>query len=443
MNRLLKIAILGATLLLPLTLLAQPRRLSADLPKWEGVADTPQMGWSSWNCFMTEINEDLIKATADAMVELGLVDAGYVYLNLDDGWHGERNESGFVLEDREKFPSGMKALADYLHARGLKLGIYSDAGDFTCACYTGSRGHEYQDAITYAHWGVDYLKYDWCFTTNVNAKGAYTLMRNALRKAGRPILFSICEWGVNKPWEWAQDVGHSWRTTGDIGPAFAPVPVSYDEQGRRKWKPMSVLEIIDINEPLRQYAGPGHWNDPDMLEVGNSATVDGIFYDMTDSEDRAHFTMWCMMAAPLILGNDLTKITPETLAIITNKEMIAVDQDPLGIQGLRLKNEDGVQYWFKPLADGAWAFCVMNTREEDVTITLDWSALEVNDALSKRRTGFGSTNYSVQDLWHPEAAAFPTLVKGKGILKNQFVINTRQVTVPTHDVVAYRLTPVK
>jgi alpha-galactosidase len=290
---------------------------------------------------------------------------------------------------------------------------------------------------------VDYLKYDWCFTTNVNAKGAYTLMRNALRKAGRPILFSICEWGVNKPWEWAQEVGHSWRTTGDIGPAFAPVPVSYDEQGRRRWKPMSVLEIIDINEPLRQYAGPGHWNDPDMLEVGNSATVDGVFYDMTEGEDRAHFTMWCMMAAPLILGNDLTKITPETLAIITNKEMIAVDQDPLGIQGLRTKNEDGLQYWFKPLADGAWAFCVMNTREEDVTISLDWSELEVNDALSKRRTGFGSTNYSVQDIWHPEAKAFPTLVKGKGILRNQFVINTRQVTVPSHDVVAYRLTPIK
>jgi len=443
MNRILKISILSAALLLSLNALAQPRRLSADLPKWEGVADTPQMGWSSWNCFMTDINEDLIKATADAMVELGLVDAGYVYLNLDDGWHGERDANGFVLEDREKFPSGMKALADYLHAKGLKLGIYSDAGDFTCACYTGSRGHEYQDAITYAYWGVDYLKYDWCFTTNVNAKGAYTLMRNALRKAGRPILFSICEWGVNKPWGWAQEVGHSWRTTGDIGPAFAPVPVSYDEQGRRRWKPMSVLEIIDINEPLRQYAGPGHWNDPDMLEVGNSATVDGVFYDMTEGEDRAHFTMWCMMAAPLILGNDLTKITPETLAIITNKEMIAVDQDPLGIQGLRTKNEDGLQYWFKPLADGAWAFCVMNTREEDVTISLDWSELEVNDALSKRRTGFGSTNYSVQDIWHPEAKAFPTLVKGKGILRNQFVINTRQVTVPSHDVVAYRLTPIK
>ena len=437
------ILLLGAILLTGAMATAQQRRPSADLPKWEGVADTPQMGWSSWNCFMTDINEDLIKATADAMVNLGLVDAGYVYLNLDDGWHGERDESGFVLEDREKFPSGMKALADYLHARGLKLGIYSDAGDFTCACYTGSRGHEYQDAITYAHWGVDYLKYDWCFTTNANAKGAYTLMRNALRKAGRPILFSICEWGVNKPWEWAQDVGHSWRTTGDIGPAFAPVPVSYDEQGRRRWKPMSVLEIIDINEPLREYAGPGHWNDPDMLEVGNSATVDGIFYDMTESEDRAHFTMWCMMAAPLILGNDLTKITPETLAIITNKAMIAVDQDPLGIQGLRLKNEDGVQYWFKPLADGDWAFCVMNTREEDVTVALDWSELEVNDTLSKRRTGFGTTNYSVQDIWHPEAKAFPTLVKGKGAQRKQMVANVRQVTVPSHDVVAYRLTPMQ
>ncbi len=435
------ILLLGAALLSGTLALAQRPRPTADLPKWEGVADTPQMGWSSWNCFMTEINEDLIKATADAMVELGLVDAGYVYLNLDDGWHGERDASGFVLEDREKFPSGMKSLADYLHARGLKLGIYSDAGDFTCACYTGSRGHEYQDAITYAHWGVDYLKYDWCFTTNANAKGSYTLMRNALRKAGRPILFSICEWGVNKPWEWARDVGHSWRTTGDIGPAFAPVPVSYDEQGRRKWKPMSVLEIIDINEPLREYAGPGHWNDPDMLEVGNSATVDGIFYDMTDSEDRAHFTMWCMMAAPLILGNDLTKITPETLAIITNREMIAVDQDPLGIQGLRLKNEDGVQYWFKPLADGDWAFCVMNTREEDVTLTLDWSALEVNDALSKRRTDFAGTTYSVRDLWHPEAKPFTTRVKGRR--KGQFNVAARTVTVPTHDVVAYRLTPVK
>lgn len=425
----------------PLTT-AQPRRPSADLPKWEGVADTPQMGWSSWNCFMTDINETQIKAIADAMVDLGLVDAGYVYLNLDDGWHGERDERGFIQEDRTKFPSGIKALADYLHARGLKLGIYSDAGNFTCACYSGSLGHEYQDAYTYAQWGVDYLKYDWCFTNNVNPKGAYTLMRNALRKAGRPIFFSICEWGSNKPWEWAQDVGHSWRTTGDIGPAFAPVPVSYDENGKRRWKPMSVLEIIDRNEPLRAYAGPGHWNDPDMLEVGNSSTVDGIFYDMTESEDRAHFTMWCMMAAPLILGNDLRSISEETLAIIRNKEMIAVDQDPLGIQGLRLKKKGDLQYWFKPLADGDWAFCVLNTGEEAATVTIDWSALEVDDKLSGRKTSFDTVNYEARDLWNPAAKPFRTLAKGTGKQRGRLVTAPREVTVPSHDVVAYRLSPV-
>ncbi|MCQ2133871.1 MAG: glycoside hydrolase family 27 protein [Bacteroidales bacterium] len=430
-----------ALMCLPFMASAQRPRPTADLPKWEHVADTPQMGWSSWNCFMTDINEDLIKATADAMVELGLVDAGYVYLNLDDGWHGERDANGFVHEDLEKFPSGIKALADYLHSKGMKLGIYSDAGDFTCACYTGSRGHEYQDAITYASWGVDYLKYDWCFTSNANPKGSYILMRNALRKAGRPILFSICEWGSNKPWEWAEEVGHSWRTTGDIGPAFLPVPTTYNEQGRPNWKPQSVIDIIEKNEPLRRYAGPGHWNDPDMLEVGNSITVDGVYYEMTDSEDRAHFTIWCMMAAPLILGNDLTKITDETLAIIKNKEMIAVDQDPLGIQGLRLKTEGDLQYWFKPLSDGDWAFCVMNIGEADVPLAIDWSTLEVDDELSGRKTSFSKVNYSVKDIWNG-GAPVNTLVKGKGRNKGQMVTNVLNTTVGSHDVVAYRLTPV-
>ena len=421
--------------------MAQRPRPNANLPKWEGVCETPQMGWSSWNKFMTDINEDIIKQNADALVSLGLADVGYVYVNVDDGWHGERDERGFIREDLQKFPSGMKALADYLHARGLKLGIYSDAGDFTCACYSGSHGHEYQDAFSYADWGVDYLKYDWCFTANINPKGAYRLMRNALRRAGRPILFSICEWGTSKPWEWAADVGHSWRTTGDIGPAFLPVETTYDEQGHRRWKPQSVLEIIDKNEPLREYAGPGHWNDPDMLEVGNNITVDGVYYQMTNSEDRAHFTIWCMMAAPLILGNDLTKITPETLAIIKNKEMIAVDQDPLGVQGLRIRNRDGLQYWFKPLKDGDWAFCVMNTSEEDVPLVLDWSELETFDKLSDRRTSFGSVNYRVKDLWNADAPQVTTLVKGTGRLRGQYVINKLNVTVKSHDVVAYRLTP--
>ena len=402
------------------------------LPKWEGLADTPQMGWSSWNKFQTNIHEDLIKDIADKMVEYGLVDAGYVYLNLDDGWHGERDAQGFIHEDPEKFPSGMKALADYLHARGLKLGIYSDAGTNTCACYAGSLGHEYQDAFMYAHWGVDYLKYDWCYTNNINPKGAYALMRNALRAAGRPILFSMCEWGSSKPWEWAAEVGHSWRTTGDIGISFMPIPLRRGPDGRPLWKALGVMEIVEMNEPLRQYAGPGHWNDPDMLEVGNGMSV---------SEDRAHFTLWCMMAAPLILGNDITNMTPETLAIITNREMIAVDQDPLGIQGLRLKREGDLQYWFKPLSDGDWAFCILNTGDAAVTVPVDWTTLEVNDQLSGRSTSFGSVNYTVRDIWNPAAKPFTTLAKGRGKQRGQMVPVNTQVVVGSHDVAAFRLTP--
>lgn len=402
------------------------------LPKWEGLADTPQMGWSSWNKFQTNIHEDLIKDIADKMVEYGLVDAGYVYLNLDDGWHGERDAQGFIHEDPEKFPSGMKALADYLHARGLKLGIYSDAGTNTCACYAGSLGHEYQDAFMYAHWGVDYLKYDWCYTNNINPKGAYALMRNALRAAGRPILFSMCEWGSSKPWEWAADVGHSWRTTGDIGISFMPIPLRRGPDGRPLWKALGVMEIVEMNEPLRQYAGPGHWNDPDMLEVGNGMSV---------SEDRAHFTLWCMMAAPLILGNDITNMTPETLAIITNREMIAVDQDPLGIQGLRLKKDGDLQYWFKPLSGGDWAFCILNTGDAAVTDTVDWTALEVDDELSGRATSFDSVNYTVRDIWNPAAKPFTTLAKGKGKQRGKLVPVNTQVVVGSHDVAAFRLTP--
>ena len=410
--------------------LAQRPRPTADLPKWEGVCETPQMGWSSWNKFMTDIDEDIIKANADALVSLGLAEVGYVYVNVDDGWHGERDESGCVTENPDKFPSGMMELGKYIHSKGLKFGIYSDAGDFTCNGCTGSRGHEYQDALVYAMWEVDYVKYDWCHTTNLDAKGAYTLMRNAIRKAGRPMVFSICEWGTSKPWEWAENVGHSWRTTHDIGPAFLPVPVSYTAEGRRNWKPQSVMEIIEQNAPLREYAGPGHWNDPDMLEVGNEIVVDGITYSMTPSEERAHFTLWCMMAAPLILGNDLRDISEATLAIIKNRALIAVDQDPLGIQGLRLKKDGDLQYWFKPLKDGDWAFCVLNAGEEAAKLTLDWSALEVDDTFSGRKTDFAGTTYMAQDLWKAKAKPFNTSRKTK-------------VTVPAHDVVAYRLTPVK
>ena len=429
MKRILTFFLCG---LLAVSASAQRRRPDAPLPKWEGLAETPQMGWNSWNKFATNINEELIKATADKMVELGLVDAGYVYLNLDDGWHGERDEQGFIHEDPVKFPSGIKALADYMHERGLKLGIYSDAGTNTCACYAGSSGHEYQDAFTYAQWGIDYLKYDWCYTQNLNPIGAYTLMRSALRRAGRPILFSICEWGSNKPWEWAADVGHSWRTTGDIGVAFLPVPLTYDENGRPRWRPQSVLDILDQNEPLRAYAGPGHWNDPDMLEVGNGMSV---------SEDRAHFTLWCMMAAPLILGNDLTNMSEETLAIITNRDVIAIDQDPLGIQGLRLMKKGDLQYWFKPLQDGAWAFCLLNAGPEDAAVELDWEKLEFKDDISGRSPEFAKVNYQAKDLWNAAAKPFTTRVKGRK--RGQTVGAKTSVVVPSHDVLTLRLTPVQ
>jgi alpha-galactosidase len=425
MNPIKAILLSAALVLAALPGRAQERKPDEHLPKWENLAATPQMGWNSWNKFQTNINEELIKATADKMVELGLVDAGYVYLNLDDGWHGERDEQGFIHEDKEKFPSGMKALGDYLHSKGLKFGIYSDAGLNTCACYAGSQGHEFQDAYRYAQWGVDYLKYDWCFHGTLNPVDAYTLMRSALRKTGRPIFFSMCEWGSSKPWEWAAEVGHSWRTTGDIAAGFF--------KGKHNWD-LGVMEIVERNEPLRKYAGPGHWNDPDMLEVGNGMSV---------AEDRTHFTLWCMMAAPLILGNDLTNMTDETLAIITNREMIAVDQDPLGIQGLRLLKEGDLQYWFKPLSDGDWAFCIVNVGEAAVSVPVDWMALDFKDGLSGRRTDFGKTNYTVRNLWDASAKPFTTLVKGKGKQRKQMVPATVQVTVGSHDVAAFRLTPVK
>ena len=393
--------------------------VSAFAQKWEGLAQTPQMGWNSWNKFGCDINEDLIRQTADKMQELGLADYGYVYLNIDDCWHGSRDKSGFITEDENTFPNGMRSLTDYIHSKGLKAGIYSDAGTQTCACRPGSLGHEYQDALVYANWGFDYLKYDWCNTTDINPKGAYRVMRDALKAAGRPILFSICEWGSNQPWEWAGEIGHSWRTTGDICASFKDVQ-HYDDLGNPTWRAQGILSIIDQNEPLRKYAGPGHWNDPDMLEVGNGMTV---------AEDRAHFTMWCMMAAPLLLGNDLNTMTDETFAIITNRDVIAIDQDPLGIQGFRTaKNENGVEYWFKPLEGGDWAFCILNRSESEQKINVNWKKYCLTDELCGRSTSFDTIVYNMKDLWNSKAKPATT----KKNLKT---------TVGVHDVIVYRLTP--
>jgi|GEM_PF-184573 len=382
--------------------------------KWEGLATTPQMGWSSWNKFQGDINEHTIVQIADAMVSSGLRDAGYVYINLDDCWHGQRDADGFIQADPKKFPHGIKWLADYVHTRGLKLGIYSDCGTETCAGMPGSLGHEYQDALQYARWGVDYLKEDWCNTININPIGAYQLMSDALRAAGRPIFFSLCEWGSNQPWRWARDIGHSWRIGPDIWCSFDstrvfPTFVQY-----------SVMDCIHKNDTLRQYAGPGHWNDPDMLEVGNG---------MTTNEDRAHFTMWCIMASPLILGNDLRNMSDETRQILLNKEMIAIDQDTLGVQGLHYCTESGLEFWFKPLANGDWAMAILNPTRQDIRYAINWQRFNLtDDKVSKRSTHFDKETYKIRNLWsHRYEGNTSTKEKEKTVI------------VRAHDVVCYRL----
>lgn len=379
--------------------------------KFENLAETPPMGWNSWNKFACNIDESLIRTIADAMVETGLRDAGYVYLNLDDCWHGERDSLGFIQPDPVKFPSGMKALADYVHSKGLKIGIYSDAGRKTCGGRPGSFGHEYQDALQYAKWGIDYLKYDWCESEDINPVGAYNLMRDAIRAAGRPILFSMCEWGNSKPWLWAKETGHMWRTTGDIYNCFDCI------DQHPGFAAYGVLQILDMQNGLRQYAGPGHWNDPDMLEVGNGQSV---------NQDRAHFTMWSMLAAPLILGNDIRSMTQETKDILMNAEVIAVNQDKAGIQGFRHLSEDGLEVWFKPLADGDWAFTILNRTTEPKSYTIDWNKLDLYDDVAKRFTNFDSTVYAIRNLWTKQ---------NEGDTRKK-----KEVTIPGHDVVLYRLT---
>ena len=383
--------------------------------KWDDLSQTPQMGWSSWNKFQGNINEDIIKGIADAMVSSGLRDAGYTYINIDDCWHGKRDADGFIQPDPKHFPSGMKALADYVHARGLKLGIYSDAGSETCAGRPGSLGHEYQDALQYARWEVDYLKYDWCNTTNINPRGAYQLISDALCAAGRPIFLSMCEWGDNQPWRWARDIGHSWRVGPDIWCSFDSTRVFPN------YVQYSVIDCINKNDSLRRYAGPGHWNDPDMLEVGNGLTV---------NQDRAHFTLWCMMASPLILGNDIRNMNAETKAILTNADLIAINQDMLGVQGLRLTLGDGLEYWFKPLENGDWAMTIFNPTRKPIVCLLNWQNFNFTDLeVSGCSTNFNQTTYKVKNLWSGR-------MEGKTSMKNKV---DRRLIVPAQDVITYRL----
>ncbi len=356
-----------------------------------GVARTPPMGWNSWNHFGCDVSAQLIRETADAMAANGLRDAGYQYVVIDDCWQVARDARGRLVADSVRFPGGMKPLADYVHARGLKFGIYTDAGRRTCQGRPGTYGSEDLDARTFAEWGVDYVKEDWCYAEGLDAPTQYAKFRDALAKAGRPIVFSICEWGSAAPWEWGPATGNLWRTTGDI---------------EDTWN--SMLALLDISGQHASAARPGAWNDPDMLEVGNGG--------MTDDEYRAHFSLWAIMAAPLMAGNDVRALSPATRDILVNREVIAVDQDSLGVQGtLVSERTPELQVWMKPLKDGGRAVVLLNRSALQTVISASWWRLRMSGPAR------------VRDLWaHADLGAFT----------GRF-----SATVPAHGVVMVRVTP--
>jgi alpha-galactosidase len=325
-------------------------------------APTPPMGWNSWNHFACEVSDAVVRAQADAMVTSGMKSVGYTYILIDDCWQGTRDAGGHIRPNA-KFPN-INALSDYVHGKGLKIGIYSSPGPKTCGGYEGSYGHEEQDAETYARWGMDYLKYDLCSYDGMGDQvAAYRKMYDALKKTGRSIVYALCQYGMQKGWEWAASVGGNlWRTDDDIRDNY-----------------FSMAELGFGQNGLERFAGPGHWNDPDMLEVGNGG--------MTDDEYRTHMSLWCILAAPLIAGNNLVSMTAATKAILTNPEVIAIDQDPLGVQGHRVTQEGPLEVWMKPLEDGSKAVGLFNRG---------WGAMPVTVGLRDLGVGNSAT---VRDLW--------------------------------------------
>ncbi len=357
------------------------------------IAATPPMGWNSWNHFACKVSDAVVRAAADEIASNGMKQAGYIYVNIDDCWQGKRDAQG-MIQANAKFPD-MKALGDYIHSKGLKFGIYSSPGPKTCANYEGSYQHETQDAQQYANWGVDYLKYDWCSAAHVykpeQITEVYKKMHDALAATGRPIVFSLCEYGFKSVWHWGASIGgNSWRTTDDISD---------------NWNSMSAIGFAQNG--LEKFAGPGHWNDPDMLEVGNGK--------MNHNEYLTHMTLWCLLSAPLLAGNDLSKMTPETLATLTNPEIIALDQDTRGAQAHRISEEGPYEVWTKPLADGSAAVGLFNRGEDTEKISVQLKDIGM----------LGSV--TVRDLW-----AKKDLGKFNG---------TFSADVPSHGVVAVRIHP--
>jgi alpha-galactosidase len=383
----------GINILLFAALFIAPKPgLQAQTPD---IAATPPMGWNSWNHFHEKVDDATIRAQAEAMVSSGMRDAGYTYINIDDTWEGERDSSG-VIHTNSKFPD-MKALADFVHSKGLKIGIYSSPGPKTCAKYEGSYGHELQDAQTYAAWGIDYLKYDLCgLREQMKAAespeaahkmmvDSYIKMRDALKRTGRPIVYSLCQYGNDAVWDWGPGVGGNlWRTTGDINDHYVR------------------METIGFSQAgLARFASPGHWNDPDMLEVGNGG--------MTTDEYRTHMSLWVILAAPLLAGNDLSTMTPETVAMLTNKDVIAVDQDRAGRQGDRVSAVGPVEIWVRPLADGSKAVGIFNRHPGPMNATVDFKQL-----------GF-DRDVKARDLWQQKdlgniGHTYTAKIPGHGVL---------------------------
>jgi len=371
------------------------------------LAPTPPMGWNSWNTFGGDISEEVVRQTADAFLDTGLKDAGYRYVVIDDCWSlRERGPDGRIVADPGKFPSGMKALADYVHAKGLRFGMYSCVGTQTCAGYPGSFANEELDARTFAEWGVDFLKYDYCYKpAGADGKMLYRRMGQALRQTGRPILYSMCNWGRDEPWKWAASCGaHMWRTTGDIVDS---------------WK--SIVDIGFSQDGLEAYAGPNRWNDPDMLVVGlyGKGNV-GFAGGCTDAEYRTHFGLWCLLASPLMIGCDVRSMTPFVRGLLTTKGAIAVNQDPLGVQARRI-GEPWLhgEVWAKPLHDGSVAAGLFNrTDNEERLVPLAWESAGLHD----RREAV------VSDLWTDEEI---------GAFRGSYV-----ASVGPHDCALVKVTPV-
>jgi len=343
--------------------------------KYPNLSPTPPMGWNSWNYFDCRVTEANIKHMADAMASNGMKEAGYSYIVIDDCWQRSRDKDGYIVADPLKFPSGIKALADYVHSKGLKFGIYSDAGTLTCQHRPGSAGYEDKDAQRYSEWGVDYLKYDWCSTDGMSAPVQYSKMRDALYRTGKPIVFSICTGGDAKPWLWGDTVGQLWRSTQDIQDKFA--------NGH------GVLKIFDEMSRIRTYNKPNAWNDADMLQAGNIG--------LNETQSRTHFTLWCMMSTPLMAGNNLKLMEPGILKILTNKNAIAVDQDKLGIPCFLWANANGIEAWIKPLADGSFAVCFLNRNSHSATLNFNWQQPATDPDYKK--TYAIDSHYKVFDIW--------------------------------------------